>query len=476
MKRFNKIKALNKIKNRNNYNIKRITIIAAIFILTGAIIYISFARFESGNTFNLINGTVIDEPIDVKIRRIYTDDTVADSLPAQGSGYDFDRIQCSNGATGVWDNNNWKLKLSLNSKTSCTLYFKTSFKLRGTTTDMLAQFTEDNTTTDIINKGWLNTFAYDGTADNNLRYVGANPKNYIEFNNELWRIIGIMNNIENSSGQSQSLLKIIRAESIGRYGWDSSVEYMSGGNYGNGATGINQWGESTFEDGTPYEGSDIMRELNTDYLGNITIGTDGKWYCDNAKSVDMPTTSLSSNAQSMMENVVWHLGSPTGDNGTYDSNYNENMTTGTSYTRERSNTLGKNCNTSNYHCTDTVVRTATWTGRVGLAYPSDLGFSTTGGKTINRNTCLNTSLSRWYSYDYFEDCRDNLWLKNTSYGIWSMSPYTDSYNADYGIYLTNLAYNSQLYYGKEIYPVVFLKSTVSITDGDGSSTNPYKIE
>ena len=134
MKRFNKIKALRKLRNKNNIKIKKISIIVSIFLLIGAIIYFSFARFESGNTFNLINGTVIDKPIDVKIRRIYTDDTVADSLPAQGSGYDFDRIQCSNGATGVWDNNNWKLKLSLSSKTSCTLYFKTSFKLRGTTT------------------------------------------------------------------------------------------------------------------------------------------------------------------------------------------------------------------------------------------------------------------------------------------------------------------------------------------------------
>ena len=38
------------------------------------------------------------------------------------------------------------------------------------------------------------TLAYDGTSDNNLRYVGANPCNYVTFNGEKagWRIIGIL--------------------------------------------------------------------------------------------------------------------------------------------------------------------------------------------------------------------------------------------------------------------------------------------
>ena len=43
-----------------------------------------------------------------------------------------------------------------------------------------------------------------------------------------------------------------------------------------------------------YEGADLMRELNTDYLGTITVGTDGNWYSSNknAKSNAKPTTPL----------------------------------------------------------------------------------------------------------------------------------------------------------------------------------------
>ena len=33
---------------------------------------------------------------------------------------------------------------------------------------------------------------YDETVDNNLRFIGTAPENYVWFNNELWRIIGVM--------------------------------------------------------------------------------------------------------------------------------------------------------------------------------------------------------------------------------------------------------------------------------------------
>ena len=48
------------------------------------------------------------------------------------------------------------------------------------------------------------------------RYAGQNPDNYVKFNNELWRVIGLVNTPE---GQR---IKIIRNESIGSYSWDSS--------------------------------------------------------------------------------------------------------------------------------------------------------------------------------------------------------------------------------------------------------------
>ena len=45
-----------------------------------------------------------------------------------------------------------------------------------------------------------------------IRYYGANPNNYVSFNNELWRIIGVID----------GKIKIIRNESIGDYAWASN--------------------------------------------------------------------------------------------------------------------------------------------------------------------------------------------------------------------------------------------------------------
>ncbi len=53
---------------------------------------------------------------------------------------------------------------------------------------------------------------YDETADNNLRYIGKDPNNYVKFNNELWRIIGIFNN----------QLKLMRQDGINVNAWDTN--------------------------------------------------------------------------------------------------------------------------------------------------------------------------------------------------------------------------------------------------------------
>ena len=45
-----------------------------------------------------------------------------------------------------------------------------------------------------------------------IRYYGKNPNNYVSFNNELWRILGVID----------GKIKIIRNESIGSYAWASN--------------------------------------------------------------------------------------------------------------------------------------------------------------------------------------------------------------------------------------------------------------
>lgn len=71
-----------------------------------------------------------------------------------------------------------------------------------------------------------NTLVYDGTTDNNLRYVGSSPCNYVNFNCddtgqncELWRVVGVMNDVEDGP-----LVKIVKSDlSYQGVAWNTTV-------------------------------------------------------------------------------------------------------------------------------------------------------------------------------------------------------------------------------------------------------------
>ena len=85
-----------------------------------------------------------------------------------------------------------------------------------------------------------------------IRYYGKTPNNYVSFNNELWRIIGVID----------GKIKIIRNQSIGSYAWASnnknnwnnaSLKSYLNGEYYNGIDGTykNMISEETYYLGGP---------------------------------------------------------------------------------------------------------------------------------------------------------------------------------------------------------------------------------
>ena len=76
------------------------------------------------------------------------------------------------------------------------------------------------------------------------RYRGASPKNYVTFNNEVWRIIGIFPT-DDGTGNIENRIKLIRNESIGNKYWDTSNS--------------NNWARP----------ATINTELNTTYLNSL---------------------------------------------------------------------------------------------------------------------------------------------------------------------------------------------------------------
>ncbi len=310
------------------------------------------------------------------------------------------------------------------------------------------------------------TLAYDGTTDNNLRYVGSNPCNYVKIDNEYWRIIGVMNNIDDGTGKKETRIKLIRKDAIeidnyGTYSWDSSESSVNDG------YGVNEWSES-----------DLMKLLNPGYESESVGGSlyynnsSGNCYYgikNKASTCDFTSSGLKTNLKNLVGNTLWN----TGTNGTNDWTSASNGLASHFYSYERSNNNGKIC-TSGTYCTDTVARTTTWQGKIGLMYPSDYGYATSGDTSMNRASCLAKELYHW---DGASDCRSNDWLYNSSGMQWTISPIADSSSA-YGVfyvgYTGNVDYGDA--YGPDlICPSVYLIPSTSILGGEGTLENPYTI-
>ena len=291
----------------------------------------------------------------------------------------------------------------------------------------------------------------DNTPDANIRYYGANPNNYVSFNNELWRIIGVFNDN----------VKLIRKDSLGWLSWDTSDESVNGG------YGINQWGESTYEDGTTYEGSDLMQYLNKMYYGGTSVTCYNR---ENNTTTTCPKDSkgkflkLDETSKSLIDNHTWNTAG-VDSNDVYDSTTYISDTSKL-YKAERGTKTGKNCTSGNW-CNDTVTRTTTWTGYVALPYVTDWAYA-------SENEICETNYDA-YDNDFL--CKKNNWTLNE--GIVSLlSPYTDSNNANlvFGVDTENSTNLGSAGDSSPIIPAIYLKSNVLIESGAGTSSNPYILK
>ena len=456
---------------------KMIYFLSALMILSLGIFifYKSFAFYEEKKDFNVING-VVEDPGDLYFA-YYVNNTITRDFPTKDSGLTLDttKSSCTSGVTISWDDEKWEANLNYSNyqknsttRTKCTLYFKAKPPLATTLLNSLVSgantsstdvYTVPNKTSDSCTY----TLAYDGTTDNNLRYVGKNPCNYVKVDNEIWRIIGLMNNIDDGTGKKETRIKLIRNESIGEYSWDTSASSVNEGN------GVNEWSKA-----------DLMKLLNPGYESESVGGSlyynnsSGNCYSSNnngTTACDFTTTGLKTNLKNLVGNTLWH----TGTNGTNDYTSASYGLASHFYSYERSGNNGKIC-TSSTSCNDTVTRTTTWNGKIGLMYPSDYGYATSGGSTSNRTSCLNKELYSWDDSSY-SDCKNNDLLYNSNSWQWTISPYAYSSLANGVFRVGNYGFVNLISanYAGLVRPSVYLISKTSILGGEGTLENPYEI-
>ncbi len=326
-------------------------------------------------------------------------------------------MTCEDGATAEWNLDSWGIINIISNgakKIKCNIDFK-----------------EEQTLIEYLKNLQSNELVEDDYG--NLRYIGKNPNNYVKFNNELWRIIGVMKDIENADGSKEDKVKLIRSQNIGNYTWDNK-------NY----DGDNDWSTST-----------LQKMLNEGVYYNRTSGNCPFGQSGATKACDFSSIGLTEDAKSMISESIWNLGGNTTSSSAKES-----------YQLERG--------TKVY-----TGRPIKWIGKVGLMYPSDYGYATNGGSIADRETCLTENLfkwgnSLWENIINLNDCYQNDWLYKGSewtlmpesgnpYGAFKIGRYSDIQHT----YVTSI----------DVTPTIYLNSKLEITSkNNGSSTSPFILK
>ena len=315
-------------------------------------------------------------------------------------GYTKSITNCSGTNSAVWDKklnglviSNWsdlvKCDLSLTPKTPSTS------ELLSTIVTNNAQNKNDTTIAPA-------TYGY--------RYQGADPDNYVWYNDELWRIIGYVPVSVNSATETgEYRVKIIRNDSIGALVRETNTI----------STAV-------------WEDKSLYTLLNTCYLEKASSCTSACYssYQSSYKSITQCNYSVNGIDESecygnMVENVYWGIGA-------------SNLSTATTmYGTENSTKTSKQA-------------------KIGLMSASDWGLAISG-----YTGSLSYSSAQGYT-------KDNYLFTNG--GEWTMTSTSSRplYVYTRGGLNTNYSYN-----GFAARPVLYLKSNVYVTGGMGSKTDPY---
>ena len=407
-----------------------------LFVVT-LLVIISFASFIlvlfKNDDREKINEKKVDESKNQMIAFTVEGENININFPQKGEGYKGESVTCTNGITGVWNNDTWKLELSnVSAVTNCTINFieYTPYLYEKilednpnveTRTDFSTIFTESNNG---------NTIYRASGQDNKTTYyfAGQVTNNYVKFANKYWRIVRI--NEDNSvrliyAGTSASdTAAFISTSQAYNSSWDNSayVGYMYT---------LNE-----------QHGTEINSEVKT-IVDN--------WYSSNLSSYSeyISKTAIYCNDRTVGSGS-W---SATGDEFDY-----------ATYTRLYAN------KTPTFACSNANDKftASTTTGNGKLTYPIGLitadEISYAGGLWVTDNSS--------YYIAQNASSEEAYW--------WTMSPfYSDGYDVRVFIVGGGGAIGSLsedlVIFTYSVRPVISLKACVLVSGGSGTASDPYTV-
>ena len=446
-------------------NRKKLTFLGGFVVfLTIIVVFIYKNNFNKNNSLSEVKEKKI-EPLSGLAIMLETkagsgEYVVSESNTWPEKGYEFNSFRscCENGGMLLWDEETKSVTLKTNLSEKCYIYFElvppdvsVAVTNLPTAYGKLGSITCDNSSTtynqqynrieisQINGKYTTCTLNYtDSTSKVNFadyimslagttqgtgqvvnekgyRYEGKNPNNYVWFNNEYWRIIGVFDSA--SHGVSgKNLVKIIRADVLDWLVWNKLT--------------ANDWTASS------------LNSLLNDVYYNAQDGTKSR-YCYGYYHTDIKAKAncdytkkgLQSGYRSMIANVTWYLGKYSSAIVTAEDLYG--------YERE----------------------TISTTGYIGLMYPSDYGYGVLSSNCA-RTTCVG-------SYG-IKSCGGLSWL----YGKgeeWTLMSDSSDLTRVFSLYTdANLGFSFS-YDLAAVRPVLYLDASVYKIDGEGTLDNPYII-
>ena len=295
-----------------------------------------------------------------------------------------------------------------------------------------------------------NSYTKNGeTKYHDYRFRGADPNNYVLFNNDLYRIIGVFD--ENSHGvKDKYLIKLIMADKLYAGSWGAYNTTNTSGTY---SSYKNDWTGNTT--GVKANANVILNEFFYNKNTSSTYGSCSSWtyyYSSNNYKTfscsDIIGHGIDSNLRDYIEEVTWYL------KGYKTNSYSKQNF----YLCER----GLSTDTTNCMSANSGAYDASTTSKIGLMYASDYLYAS----SYFADTATTTASSNYYG--------NKNWLYK---GIeWTITPIADNdasvFNASgYGGGVNR----SATLYGIGVRPTFYLKSTVGISGGAGTIDNPYTL-
>ena len=279
------------------------------------------------------------------------------------------------------------------------------------------------------------------TNSHEYRYIGAEVNNYVKFNNDLYRIIGVFDS--NSHGKSGEMVKLIRSRPLGGYSWGAYNSSNTSGTY---SSYKNDWTGTT---------TGVKANLNiilNEYFYNKTSASSTYGPCTNWTyyyvNTNYRTNSCSQivgygideSLRGYIETATWYL---------YGSGTNQSKQNW--YLCERG---GNSCTGANNGAYSTSTD-----AKIGLMYLSDYLYASSYYTSSDTTTQGNYFGNKNWLYKGYE---------------WTLTPYASGSNNVWGVGIGSVnSYTTN--YPRSARPTFYLKSSVYVTGGDGSFDNPFTL-